>query len=200
MCDALLSVAPDAPTLCEGWTAHDLAAHLWTRENDPIAVPGAVFATLKGLTQSRMERAKRRWTYEGLVEVLRQGPPTFSLFALPGLDEQANTLEYFIHTEDVRRANGLGPRPTDPAFEDVAWRRVKGAAKLMLRGTADAVVLERAAAGDAPGEQVRVKPGSSIVTVVGEPSELMLFVSGRRADADVELIGEPAAVTRLLAS
>ncbi len=40
-CDAALAVGPDRPTLCEGWTVADLVAHAWTRENDPVAAPGA---------------------------------------------------------------------------------------------------------------------------------------------------------------
>lgn len=35
-CDVLAQVPPDTPTLCEGWTAHDLAAHLWSlKQPDP---------------------------------------------------------------------------------------------------------------------------------------------------------------------
>ena len=42
LCDLLLEVGPDAPTLCEGWTAADLAAHLVIRERKPLAAPGIV--------------------------------------------------------------------------------------------------------------------------------------------------------------
>lgn len=34
-CDALLEAGPDGAHPCEGWTTHDLAAHVWVRENDP---------------------------------------------------------------------------------------------------------------------------------------------------------------------
>ena len=33
LCDLLLELGPDAPTLCEGWTTADLAAHLVLREH-----------------------------------------------------------------------------------------------------------------------------------------------------------------------
>src|SRR5262245_9679824 len=36
LCDLLDRVGPDRPTLCEGWTTNDLAAHLWVRESDPL--------------------------------------------------------------------------------------------------------------------------------------------------------------------
>ncbi|MGD0448569.1 MAG: maleylpyruvate isomerase family mycothiol-dependent enzyme [Candidatus Dormibacteria bacterium] len=35
LCDLLIQVGPDAPTLCEGWTTSDLAAHLVLRERFP---------------------------------------------------------------------------------------------------------------------------------------------------------------------
>jgi uncharacterized protein (TIGR03083 family) len=31
LCDLMLETGPDAPTLCEGWTTRDLAAHLVIR-------------------------------------------------------------------------------------------------------------------------------------------------------------------------
>ena len=40
LCDALLTVGPDAPTLCEGWTTRDLATHLIVRETRPDAALG----------------------------------------------------------------------------------------------------------------------------------------------------------------
>ena len=38
LCDLFRAVGPDAPTLCEGWTTRDLAAHLVVRERRPDAV------------------------------------------------------------------------------------------------------------------------------------------------------------------
>ena len=45
LCDLFLAVGPEAPTLCDGWTTLDLAAHLVVREHDPrsgFAILGAV--------------------------------------------------------------------------------------------------------------------------------------------------------------
>ena len=39
LCDLFDEVDADAPTLLDGWTAHDIAAHLVQRERDPIAGP-----------------------------------------------------------------------------------------------------------------------------------------------------------------
>jgi hypothetical protein len=38
--------------LCEGWTAHHLAAHLHIRESDPLATVGVVMPFLKITTSA----------------------------------------------------------------------------------------------------------------------------------------------------
>nr|BFE88977.1 hypothetical protein GCM10020093_115780 [Planobispora longispora] len=38
--DLFARLGPDAPTLCEGWTTFDLAAHLVLRERRLDAAPG----------------------------------------------------------------------------------------------------------------------------------------------------------------
>ena len=40
LCALLDETGPDAPTLCEGWTTGDLAAHLVLRERRPDAAAG----------------------------------------------------------------------------------------------------------------------------------------------------------------
>ena len=42
LCDLLLEVGPEAPTLCAGWTTRDLAAHLVVRESRPVAAVGII--------------------------------------------------------------------------------------------------------------------------------------------------------------
>ena len=41
--------------------------------------------------------------YDKLVRLVRTGPPIWSYFRLPWVDGQLNTLEYYVHHEDVRR-------------------------------------------------------------------------------------------------
>ncbi|MFT3877982.1 MAG: TIGR03085 family metal-binding protein [Propioniciclava sp.] len=194
LCDALEAAGPDAPTLCEGWTAHDLAAHLWVRENDPSALPGMFLAALADVTDARMHATKRRWTYPELIHQIRRGPRPISVFAVPVLDELANTAEFFVHTEDVRRPAGLPPRDLGVEFEDTIAKSLNTTAKTLFRGAPCGVVLERTDRG----QKLRVKPGESTVTVIGKPSELLLFAFGRRADADVRLVGDPGAEAALL--
>ncbi|WP_454226842.1 TIGR03085 family metal-binding protein [Propioniciclava flava] len=195
LCAALDAVDPGAPTLCEGWNAHDLAAHLWLRENDPLSMPGMFLPALSGVTRSRTERLLRRWDYRELVDRIRRGPLPPSLFALPGVNELANTAEFFIHGEDVRRANGNGPRVTTPAFENQVARSLASMAKLFLRDAPSGIVLERSDTH----ERLRVLPGATTITLVGVPSELLLFASGRMSVAEVRAIGDEADVAELYA-
>lgn len=190
-CDSLLEVGPDAPTLCEGWTAHDLAAHLWLRENEPISALGFFIPALEARTKARMEQLQRQLQFVELVELLRAGPPRWSPFGLPGADEAGNNVEYLIHGMDVRRANDLPEPARDADFEGWAWGKVAKAAPLMLRTAPVGLVLEWA---DRPDHVVRATKGDRIVTVIGRPSELLLYAFGRSADADVELVGLPDAV------
>ena len=41
LCSLLEDRGPLAPTLCEGWTTADLAAHLYVRERKPLAAPAS---------------------------------------------------------------------------------------------------------------------------------------------------------------
>ena len=87
LCDLFDKVGPDAPTLCEGWDTHDLAAHLWIRETDPVGASGIVAKPLSSLYERRMAEIKQRWEYAELVDRVRRGPARFSIFAIPGVDE-----------------------------------------------------------------------------------------------------------------
>jgi uncharacterized protein (TIGR03085 family) len=206
LADLLDQVGPDAPTLCEGWDTHDLAAHLWIRETDPVGAGGLVARPLAGFLERRMAETRARWPYTELVDKVRNGPARFSVFAIPGVDEGANTVEYFVHHEDVRRA-GAEPEPPRTLPDDVEgwlWRRLKLLARAQFRRAQVGVVLEREG-GDQQGaagepETIRAAAGAHIVTAVGRPSELTLFAHGRTADARVRLVGEPDAVEQLLGS
>lgn len=186
LCDALLAVGPSAPTLCEGWTAHDLAAHVWLRENEFINSLGFFAPKFEARTEARVAELEEQLQYGELVDLVRHGPPRFSLFALPGADEAANGVELLIHGMDVRRPNGIAEPDRGPDFDAWVWKRLNGIASMMLRKPPVAVVLQWAGH---PDKTVRVGQGDRIVTVVGAPIELLLYASGRREAADVELIG-----------
>ncbi|MEU6290531.1 TIGR03085 family metal-binding protein [Streptomyces sp. NPDC015140] len=192
LADLLETAGPDAPTLCEGWRTRDLAAHVVVRERRPDAAGGSLIKQLA----SRLDRVMEEYgakPYEELLQLIRTGPPRFSPFQLKQVDEAANTVEFYVHTEDVRRARpDWSPRELDPVFQDALWSRLERAARLMGRGVPTGLVLRR------PNGQTAVAHrGTPVVTATGEPSELLLFAYGRQDAANVELDGEKAAITRL---
>jgi uncharacterized protein (TIGR03085 family) len=189
LADLLESSGPDAPTLCEGWTTRDLAAHVVVRERRGDAIAGLVVPQLADrLERVRGEYARR--PYEELIRLIRTGPPRLSPFALKQVDEASNTVEFYVHTEDVRRAvPGWTPREIDPVFADALWSRLERAARLLARRSPVGLVLRRP-----DGQTVVAHRGSPVVTVTGEPAELALFASGRQTSADVVAEGDKAAV------
>lgn len=191
LADLFMEVGPDAPTLCEGWKTADLAAHLVLRERRPDAAAGILVKPLSGYTDrvQRSVRDGRPWAE--LVDTVRNGPP-FPL-SLNSLDETVNTVEYFVHLEDVRRAQpGWEPRRLDPGLEQALWSRLKMMARALLRRSPVGVTLR------APGfGEVEAKSGDPRVTVTGSPGELVLFAFGRQAAARVDTEGDPDACARL---
>ena len=190
--DLLEAVGPDAPTLCEGWKTQDLAAHLVLRERRPDAAGGMFIKPLA----ARLAKVQGEYTakpFPELLELFRSGPPSLSVFGIPGADEAANTVEYYVHGEDVRRAQpDWKPRVLDAEFSELLWKRLSRMASLSGRKAPVGMVLRRP-----DGQTAVARKGTPVVTVTGEPSELLLFAMGRQAHAAVQLDGEPDAVARI---
>jgi uncharacterized protein (TIGR03085 family) len=197
LADLLDELGPDAPTLCTGWSTRDLAAHLVVRERRPDAAAGIVLPPLRRWTGSVQEGYAGR-PYAELVGLVRNGPGRLSPFALPGADALFNTTEYVVHHEDVRRAQpGWAPRGLPTKVQDALWKAVRTRAPLALRKVDARVVLRRP---DAPDSLAVGPEDAPTVTVSGEPLELLLFLFGRRGQADVGVSGDPAAVAALAAA
>lgn len=199
LCLRFDELGPDAPTLCEGWTTFDLAAHLVVRERNPVAGPGILLgdrvAPLGRLTESAMEREKAKG-FDRVVERVRTGPP-LGPFRVPGLRTQINLVEYAVHHEDVRRANGMGPRTGIDDLQDELWGLFVRLARFALRGVPEGVGVELAR----PGSSARVvKRGDRYVRATGEPIELLLWAYGRGEHADVEFAGDDADVAAVRAA
>jgi uncharacterized protein (TIGR03085 family) len=128
LCDLLDEIGPDRPTLCEGWTTRDLTAHLLVRERRPDAAAGIVLKPLAAhLERVRSGVAQR--PFASLVATLRT-PPFWALGAFGPLDRATNTLEFFIHHEDVRRAGpDWKPRPLSREYARALWAYVPGSAR-----------------------------------------------------------------------
>jgi uncharacterized protein (TIGR03085 family) len=202
LCALLDEVGPDAPTLCAGWTSRDLAAHLVLREHRVDAGAGIVVGPLAGYTARVQQKLSARTSYADLVQAIRTGPPKFSLWGIPGMDERANAVEYFVHHEDVRRAApDWKPRDVGPGLSHMLWDRLR-MAKLVLRKVPVGLEFARdddGAGGNGGGSGFRmtIRRGTPVVTVTGTPAELTMWAMGRTSATHVRLDGTDSAVRML---
>jgi len=186
LCDLFVELGPDAPTLCEGWLTTDLAAHLVVRERRPDSGPGLVWPPLAGYTKKVRQSVRDRTPWAKLVETVRRGPPLL----LRPFDGPMNTVEFFIHVEDVRRARaGWEPRRISPELTDVLWARV-GPGGMAKRVPATVVITS-------PGRSDKERGTGPRVTLAGDPGELVMFSAGRQGAAKVEISGDAALVADL---
>jgi len=191
LCDLFTELGPDEPTLCTGWQTRDLAAHLVVRERRPDAAAGILLAPLAGYTK-KVQDAYARKPWAELVDLVRGGPPALWPTRIPALDRLVNSVEMFVHHEDVRRAQpGWQPRDPDPARDAVTWAGVARAGKLTLRRSPVGIVLRRP-----DGTETVARRGPNTVILSGEPGDLLLFAFGRDA-VHVEFEGEQTAIARV---
>ena len=194
LCDLLDELGPAVPTLIEGWTAYDLAAHLFLREHDLIAGPCLVLpGPFERFAEQRRVRLAKRKEFTWLVARIRSGPPV-GFFRIGWVRALANLNEFFVHHEDIRRANRRGPRSLTPAMDAALWRNVHRGSRYLsrrLRGCG----LEIEWAGT--NERMMARPNEPTARLSGPPGELLLYIFGRQAAAQVEVSGPPDAVAAL---
>lgn len=196
LCDLFEQVGPDAPTLCGDWTTMQLAAHLVVRERDLLGAPGIIVPWFAGLTERRMEAQEAGHGYQGLIDLVRSGPP-FGPMKIPPVRYAANLVEFFVHHEDVRRPAGLAPRTDRPELQDALWGLLGRMAPLMVRKAGVSGVALRLVRTDGPGGERRVGKGPDEVAISGSAGELVLELYGRRTTAEVTYEGPTDAVTRV---
>lgn len=194
----LTEVGPDAPSLIEGWTVAGVAAHVLGGEQ-AAGVP--VFAArllvargvdLRSFNRSRAierstARQRRRMAARGvdwLVDRFRRPPP--GLFLRKSV-APVSLFEAWVHHEDVRRANGRRPDTARnyPALAecfDFLGRYLRQG----LEGTTVVV--------HADGHVATLGSGPDRVTVRGPVGEVVLWLAGRAAVAEVEVEGAMADV------
>ena len=197
LAETLLAAGPDTPTLCEGWHTKELAAHLYLREHRPAAAAGIMLKPLarrsERVLKELAEKCAAPAEYERLVRRFRGGPPKLSPMHLRAVDNSANLTEYFVHTEDVRRAGDRwAPRALDAAYADALWADLIRRAALLYRGVDLGIVLVRP---DGPRHVAKRAPVS--VAIVGEPGELLMHAHGRTKQALVMFEGQPDAIALL---
>jgi hypothetical protein len=103
LCDLLIQLGPDAPTLCEGWTTADLAAHLVLREH------------FKKWPDERLAAEKAKGL-PVLVERLRGGAPYF-----PWRIPRVRTVMNASSTSSTTRTSG-GPTALTGARIVPTWK------------------------------------------------------------------------------
>lgn len=190
LCALFLDLGPDAPTCCEGWRTRHLAAHLWAREHRPDVGPGLVLGGVFGRHTARVEAKVAERPYEQLVADLRAGAPV----QWPGRWAPSfDTHEWFVHHEDVRRANGSGPRDDLGDLDDELWKALGRWGRQLTRKLDIGVTLETP-----DGRSREARSGAPVATLVGAPGELLLFLFGRAGQ--VEVRGDAAATAAIAAA
>lgn len=180
-CDVLAAVEPDAATLCAGWSSFDLAVHLWLIKHDPLAWPGIAVPALAPLTARRAERVRHRWPYAALVDRLRSESGAIACMPLDRREGHRHAIgEYYVHTQDVARPNGVVQPTPDEALEEALWLRTRTAAQLLRRRLPPGLVLQHT-----DGRRAEIGRRGPAVVVAGPPSELICWVYGRRSVAAV---------------
>jgi uncharacterized protein (TIGR03085 family) len=189
LADLLDELGPAAPTCCAGWTTAHLAAHLVVRDRRPDALPGYGLEQLNpslGAWAHRLEDRLRTSTgYCEVVSRVRSGPPRWLPIGWPKVGDVLNTTEYVIHHEDVRRGQpGWAPRALPPGVQDELWRALAFFGRRAAGDVPGGLVLRRS---DATGTERTAGGGDPLTTVTGEPLELLLWCSGRKDVARVEV-------------
>ena len=208
--EALTAAGPGMPTLCEGWRTEHLAAHLVLRDSSPAAA-GLLLPPLAGALERRTvalgdQHASDR-AYAELVARVERGPlpETAGAGVVPRLRglaararrsragravaDQVQLLEFFVHTEDVRRAQERwAPRILADDYADALYTRLRARARALYRDEDTGVVLVRRArtgsrTDNAPHTVRRAGDDGVSVRVTGAAGELVMHAFGRRGAA-----------------
>lgn len=194
MVRVLRDAGPLAPTLCEGWETRHMAAHLLLRESKPTAAAGIAVPFLASrtdrLTNDLADELRGERRYEKALDDFAALPGYLGLRdRKPGADAAMNTIEYFIHIEDVRRAApGWEPRQLPRGIQQKIWSDLLARGAMMAgKDFRDGLVLE--APGYSPVAKAIIAPKSGRVATVltGEPGEIALYLFGRREAARVQV-------------
>lgn len=194
--DLLEDVGANAPTLCTPWTAADLAAHVLSIDR-MAGIPtweGRLLVQRFGLRLNEMWRrpraaavlvwATKRHDFGWIVDRLRRDPP--ALLLRPSV-AAVGLFEIWGHREDLRRPNDR-PSTGEPDLGPVVpW--LLRYQRRFLRDVSLQLVAD-------DGQEWAAGSGPEAV-VSGPLPELVLWLGGRSAVAQVQLAGDPAAVARL---
>jgi uncharacterized protein (TIGR03085 family) len=194
MADTLTTVGPTAPTLLEGWTTAELAAHLASIDaagGVPLFLGRQLITRVyprptkgsRNLAARQLEKAKAKgWTW--CVDRVR----TPHRLPMRAGGAPVAIFEVVVHHQDVLRADpALPPRPApDELAACVPWLLAFHAKRLDgIRLSVETDAGEQAAGAGTP------------VKVHGETVEVVLWLAGRAPHCSVEVEADPAVLDRV---
>ena len=192
LAEALLDVAPDAPTLCEGWQARHLAAHVVLRERSPMVGAGIAVPALVGPRRGRDR--------DGSPTRPRPRAPTGTWWPGSPTGPRAGTRPPGSGSPRTSSSSSCTPRTSgaEPARSRRAsstrgssrrcGRTCRAPGGTRLRSVPVGVVLVR---DDGVRHHLRApKADYGTVVVRGDVGELVLYLLGRGAAADVRVEGD----------
>lgn len=191
LADAFDAGGPTAPTVLPGWEAAELLEHLLVREQRPDLMIGPKLPVAPLARRAEEGLASlRALPWRERVQQFRSGPQKFSPVRV--LDGLMNTVEYFIHHEDLRRARpDWEPRELTAEDQAQLWSGLKRMGRILVRADVEVTLVS-------PQGSVRIPSKKSLgaVSVHGSPSELVLWTFGRDY-AQVSVQGEDSAIRAL---
>ncbi|MCL4449526.1 MAG: TIGR03085 family metal-binding protein [Actinobacteria bacterium] len=212
LCQTLQEVGPNGPTLCQGWNASDLAAHLLVREHNPLTLPGMAFdkafgGILAGYTSAAMRRAQLSG-FDDMISRLRLGPPL--LYRMKGPSALINLAENWIHHEDLLRADDTGTcaacdhKEQHRELDDTLWKvigfygyiaslRLKGVSLRLLGADGQSKHIGKSRVISHGGDKAG-NGESNVVTLEGAPGDIVLYLTGRQKAASISVDASPHAM------
>lgn len=179
------------PSLCKGWSVHDVAAHLIV----PLEVSLPKFMVAMLASGGSFDRANERLTskqakrpVEEIVEVLRRKAD--SQFTPPGAGPEAPLNDLLVHGLDIRWPLGIARQiPAERAQTALTFLTSRAADGLAPKGALDGLRFE--------ADDVDWSHGSGL-TVRGCAEALLLALTGRTAALEhLEGDGVPMLSNRL---
>ena len=162
------------PSLCAGWTVHDVAAHLVV----PLQVSTARFALAMLACRGDFDRAntwltreQARRTADELAGVLRARAG--SRFTPPGAGPEAPLTDLVVHGLDIRRPLGIERAvPADRLRAALGFLTSRAARGIVRRGVLDGLRLEASDVGweHGDGPAVRGDAETLLLAITGRPS------------------------------
>jgi len=202
-CLTFRELGPEVPTLCSQWSAADLAGHLVISERYggvPMVVAYPLRRVLPGSVRDHLMRSARAvgdrqitaakakgWDW--LLRRLEAGPPAaYRLSSIAPI----RLIEEWIHHEDLRRANGMAPRPSSPPLDDALWN-----AALVLTRFPEFLAQRAGLEVVLPDGRSHRVGDTTRVRLEGAPGEILLFLAGRTAAAQVSATGDADVIRAL---